>query len=171
MKFLPFLLVMLMLTGCIGDRSDLELYVTTTKSQHVARIPPLKETPKFEHFGYQAELMRSPFVPPSRELTEDVVDATRDCLQPDLKRRKGRLETYALDNLRMRGTLSEDGTVWALIESSDANVYRLGVGEYLGLYYGQIANVTPQYIEIIELIPDGSGCWAERASNLELSGK
>ncbi|MGI2109763.1 pilus assembly protein PilP [Shewanella frigidimarina] len=172
MKFLPLLLSMVfLLSGCIGDRSDLELFVTTTKAQHVARIPPLKQTPKFEHFAYQAELMRSPFVPPSRELTEEVVDTSRDCLQPDLKRRKGRLETYALDNLRMRGTLSEDSTIWALVESSDASVYRMGVGEYLGLYHGRIAKVTPQFIEIIELIPDGSGCWAERASNLELSGK
>ncbi|MGB6135419.1 MAG: pilus assembly protein PilP [Shewanella sp.] len=172
MKLLPLFVIMsFLLTGCIGDRSDLELFVTTTKAQHVARIPPLEETPKFEHFAYQAELMRSPFVPPSRELTEEVIDTSKDCLQPDLKRRKGRLETYALDNLRMRGTLSEDGTIWALVESTDANVYRLGVGEYLGLYHGRIAKVTPQFIEIIELIPDGSGCWAERSSNLELSGK
>ena len=107
MKLLPLYGVMLLLlTGCIGERSDLELFVTTTKAQHVARIPPLKETPKFEHFEYQAELMRSPFVPPSRELTEEVIDTSKDCLQPDLNRRKGRLETYALDNLRMRGTLS-----------------------------------------------------------------
>ncbi|MCW3172754.1 pilus assembly protein PilP [Shewanella subflava] len=174
MKFLPALIgvsLSVILTGCIGDRSDLELFVTTTKAQHVARIPPLVETPRFEHFIYQAELMRSPFIPPSRELTEEVIDTSKDCLQPDLKRRKSRLETYALDNLRMRGTLSEDDEIWALIESADTNVYRMGVGEYLGLYHGRISNVTPQYIEIIELIPDGSGCWAERPSNLELSGK
>lgn len=83
MKKLPLLIVGLMLAGCMGDRSDLELFVTTTKAQHVARVPPLKEPPKFEHFAYQAELMRSPFVPPSRELTEEVVDTTKDCLQPE----------------------------------------------------------------------------------------
>lgn len=171
MKILPLLLVSIFLVGCVGDRSDLELFVTTTKSEHVAHIPPLKEPPKFEHFAYQAELMRSPFVPPSRELTEEVVDTSKDCLKPDFKRRKGRLETYALDNLKMRGTLSEDGFIWALIESSDENVYRLGVGEYLGLYNGKIAKVTPQSVEIIELIPDGSGCWAERSSSMELSGE
>lgn len=171
MKIFPFLIgCLLLLTGCIGERSDLELFVTTTKAQHVARIPPLKEPPKFEHFEYQAELMRSPFVPPSRELTEEVIDTSKDCLQPDLKRRKGRLETYALDSLKMRGTLKENNTIWALIESTDTNVYRLGVGEYLGLYHGRIANVTPQFIEILELIPDGSGCWAERSGKVELTG-
>ncbi|MCG9695352.1 pilus assembly protein PilP [Shewanella sp. Isolate11] len=170
MKKLSLLILSVLVTGCMGDRSDLEQFVTTTKAEHVARIPPLKEPPKFEHFSYQASLMRSPFVPPSRELTEEVVDTTKDCLQPDLKRRKGRLETYALDNLKMRGTLSEDKQIWALIETNDGSVYRLGIGEYLGLYHGKIAKVTPQTIEIIELIPDGTGCWAERMSNMELTG-
>ncbi|MCE9680219.1 pilus assembly protein PilP [Shewanella sp. AS1] len=160
-----------LLTGCMGDRSDLELFITTTKAQHVAHIPPLKEPPKFEHFAYQASLMRSPFVPPSRELTEEVIDTSKDCQQPDLKRRKGRLETYALDNLKMRGTLSEDKRIWALIETNDGSVYRLGVGEYLGLYHGRIAKVSPQTIEIIELIPDGTGCWSERTSSMDLTGK
>ncbi|WP_299798609.1 pilus assembly protein PilP [uncultured Shewanella sp.] len=171
MKLLPLLILSVFLVGCVGDRSDLELFVTTTKAQHVAHIPPLKEPPKFEHFEYQADLMRSPFVPPSRELTEEVIDTSKDCLQPDLKRRKGRLETYALDNLKMRGTLSEVENIWALVETNDGSVYRLGIGEYLGLYHGRIAKVTPQTVEIIELIPDGSGCWTERLSNLELTGK
>ncbi|GGI92443.1 pilus assembly protein PilP [Shewanella gelidii] len=171
MRVIPVLLLSFLLSGCFGDRSDLELFVTTTKAQHIAHIPPLKPSPKFEHFAYQADLMRSPFVPPSRELTAEVVDTTKDCLQPDLKRRKGRLETYALDNLKMRGTLSEMQEVWALVETSDGSVYRMGTGEYLGLYNGRIARVTPQNIEIIELIPDGSGCWTERSSNMELTGE
>ncbi|GIU40554.1 pilus assembly protein PilP [Shewanella sairae] len=165
------IIISLILTGCLGDKSDLELFVTTTKAQHVAHIPPLKETPKFEHFTYQADLMRSPYVPPSRELTEEVIDTTKDCLQPDLKRRKGRLETYALDNLKMRGTLSEKQNIWALLETNDGSVYRLGVGQYLGLYHGKIAEVTQSTVEIIELIPDGSGCWTERFSSMELTGE
>jgi len=40
MKFLPLLALSLFLMGCVGDRSDLELFVTTTKAQHVAHIPP-----------------------------------------------------------------------------------------------------------------------------------
>ncbi|MBV7315628.1 pilus assembly protein PilP [Shewanella sp. NIFS-20-20] len=159
------------LVACSGDRSDLESFVTTTKAQHVAHIPPLKEPPIFEHFDYQAELMRSPFVPPSRELTEEVIDVSKDCLQPDLKRRKGRLETYALDNLKMRGSLKDNDTVWALIQTNDNNVYRMGVGEYLGLFHGKIASITPLNVEILELIPDGAGCWTVRTSNMELTGE
>lgn len=171
MKLLPLLAFSFFLIGCVGERSDLELFVTTTKAQHVAHIPPLKEPPKFEHFAYQAELMRSPFVPPSRELTKEVVDTTKNCLQPDFKHRKGQLESYALDNLKMRGTLSQGGITWALVESNDGSVYRVGSGDYLGLFNGRIAKVTSQSVEVIELIPDGSGCWSERSNNIVLSGE
>ncbi|NRD75677.1 pilus assembly protein PilP [Shewanella sp. VB17] len=171
MKALTFIMCVISLVGCVGDSSDLELFVINTKAQRVADIPPLRQTPKFEHFAYRADAMRSPFVPPSRELTEEVIDTTKNCLQPNLKRRKGRLETYALDNLKMRGTLSEIENIWALVESNDGSVYRLGLGDYLGLYNGRIAKVTPQKIEIIELISDGSGCWTERVSSMELTGE
>ncbi|KFZ36213.1 pilus assembly protein PilP [Shewanella mangrovi] len=171
MRFLPIVLMVFLLGGCIGDRADLVQFVASTKANHVPRIPPLKEPPKFEHFAYQAQSLRSPFVPPARELTEEVVDTSRDCLQPDLKRRKGRLETYALDNLKMRGTLSQGGVIWALIETADSSVYRVGVGDYLGLYHGRIKSISANSIDIGELIPDGSGCWTERNSSLELTGE
>ncbi|MCL1076407.1 pilus assembly protein PilP [Shewanella dokdonensis] len=167
---LPLMLTML-LAGCIGDRADLQQFVASVKQNHVARIPPLKEPPKFEHFQYDADLLRSPFVPPSRELTAEAVDTTKDCRHPDLDRRKERLETYALDNLKMRGTLSDGGVIWALIETTDSNVYRLGVGNYLGLFSGHITKITPSRIELTELIPDGSGCWTERSSSLDLTGE
>ena len=163
------LLAMIAITGCSHDKSDLELFVTTTKAQHAAYIPPLKQSPVFEHYEYQADQVRSPFLPPSRELTEEVVTPKKNCLQPDLKRQKSRLETYALDNLTMRGTLSEGKKHWALIQTSDGNVYRVGRGQYLGLYHGKIVKVSDQYIDIVELIPDGSGCWTERMSTMELT--
>ncbi|MGB0893174.1 MAG: pilus assembly protein PilP [Parashewanella sp.] len=170
MRRFLLMFVLLILVGCSKQKTDLQLFVTTTKAQHVAHIPPLKEPPKFTHYPYQAELMRSPFMPPSRELTEEVIDTDRNCLQPNLSRKKARLETYALDNLKMRGTITQGKHHWALVETSDGNVYRVGVGQYLGLYHGKIVAITSQHIEIIELIPDGSGCWTERMSNMELTG-
>lgn len=158
-----------LLTGCFADRSDLEQFVADTKAKHVAGIPSLQPPPEFQHFSYQAGLLRSPFVPPSRELTEEVVATERDCLRPDVQRRKGQLESYALDNLTMRGTLQQGEDIWALVQSGDGNVYRLGIGDYLGLYHGQIIQISPRNIAITELIPDGAGCWSERASSMELT--
>ncbi len=171
MRFILILLFITFISACGKDRSDLELFVTTTKAQHVSHIPPLQDAPKFEHYAYQAGLMRSPFLPPSRELTEEVIAPKENCLQPNLQRRKSRLETYALDNLKMRGTLSRGKKHWALIETNDGNVFRAGNEYYLGLYHGRITNVTERRIDITELIPDGSGCWTERFSSMELTGK
>ena len=44
----------------------------------------------------------------------------------------------------MRGTLSEADTTWALVETNDGSVYRMGAGEYLGLFNGRISKVTSQ---------------------------
>lgn len=71
----------------------------------------------------------------------------------------------------MRGTLSEVDRIWALLETSDGNIYRIGTGERLGLYHGKIVSVTNQRVDIIELIPDGTGCWNERNSSMELTGE
>jgi type IV pilus assembly protein PilP len=60
---------------------------------------------------------------------------------------------------------------WALVETNDGSVYRMGVGEYLGLFNGRIVKVTSQSVEVIELIPDGSGCWSERSNSIVLSGE
>ncbi|GLS82172.1 pilus assembly protein PilP [Paraferrimonas haliotis] len=159
----------LSLVGCSGDRRDLEDFVASTKASHVPGIKKLEEPPEFEHYAYQAKHLRSPFQPPQRELTEDIIDTSKNCLQPDLSRRKGRLETYAIDNLTMRGTLGDGDKLWGLVETSDASVYRVGAGEYLGLYHGQISAVSRKQIVVNELIPDGTGCWNERQTTLELT--
>ncbi|WP_298775592.1 pilus assembly protein PilP [uncultured Shewanella sp.] len=163
----------LFLNSACSDKTDLELFVQQTKQQHTAHIAPLKATPEFEHFDYSGQGMRSPYVLPVRKLTEEVIDTTKDCLQPELHRQKAHLETYALDNLKMRGTITDphiakEAMIWALIESHDGKVHRLSVGDYLGLYHGKITVITKTNVEIVELIPDGSGCWTHRSSHLTL---
>ena len=170
-KYIFYCCLTLSLLGCNPNKSDLVAFVAEVKSQHISAIPPLKASPRFEHFTYQASLQKSPFVPPSKELTEENIDVTKNCLQPDLNRRKSRQETYGLDNLSMQGTLQEGNKIWALIQSSENTVFRLGSGDNLGRHHGRITQVTESHIEIIELIPDGSGCWTERTSTMELTGE
>ena len=62
----------------------------------------------------------------------------------------------------MRGTLGELGITWALVEASDSTLHRVAVGNYLGLYNGRITDVNQNNVKVIELIPDGAGCWVER---------
>ena len=84
------------------------------------------------------------------------------CLSPDPRRRKQPLEKYSLSDLIMRGTLGELGVTWALVEASDNTLHRVAVGSYVGLYHGRITTVSQDNIKVLELIPDGAGCWVER---------
>jgi type IV pilus assembly protein PilP len=68
----------------------------------------------------------------------------------------------------MRGTLGHADQLWALIEASDQSMHRVGLNDRLGLFHGRVVAVKPDYIEITEFIPDGSGCTVQRNSKLQL---
>lgn len=159
------------LVGCQEEQINLVAFINATKAQHVPSISPLKKPPKFEHFAYQAELLRSPFIVPSRSMREDNINSAKDCLLPDFKRLKGKLENFAIDNLTMRGTLQEKEKIWALIQTTDNSVHRVGIGDFLGLYQGKITKVSLTHIDVMEYVPDGAGCYIERLSKMELAGK
>jgi type IV pilus assembly protein PilP len=122
------------------------------------------------HIPYQSGELRSPFASPIPEAVQENFAQLQDCLSPDPTRQKEPLEKYALDNLKMRGTLGDGRSIWALIEASDKSLHRITQNNYLGLFHGQVMNVSPSQIEILELIPDGSGCWKERTTLLQMAG-
>jgi len=118
-----------------------------------------------------------------------------NCPHPDIYRVRTGLEKMPLDALQMVGVLenqeenkpvSVESTAekpaetvtpppkavvefWGLVASkSDGTIYRVKVGDYLGDKDGKIINITENQIEVVELHPDGSGCWAEKNVNLAL---
>jgi type IV pilus assembly protein PilP len=78
------------------------------------------------------------------------------------------LEKFALGDLVMRGTLGDEGITWALVEASDSTLHRVTEGNYVGLYNGRITEVGSKNVKIIELTPDGAGCWIERETVIDL---
>lgn len=91
------------------------------------------------------------------------------CLSPDPRRRKQPLEKFAISDLTMRGTLGELGVTWGLVEASDATLHRVSVGSYVGFFNGKVTNVNQQQVAVVELIPDGAGCWSERDTVIKMS--
>jgi len=162
MKKLAIIFTVIFLTGCFDDNSDLKEYVAEVQKNTTNYIAPMPEISKFSHYDYAAGTIRSPFVAPKPEAIQEKMQQMSGCLSPDPRRRKQPLEKYALGDLTMRGTLGELGIVWALVEASDATLHRVSVGNYLGLYNGRITEVNENDVKVIELIPDGSGCWVER---------
>ncbi|WP_281559856.1 pilus assembly protein PilP [Thalassomonas sp. RHCl1] len=163
MKYLV-LLLSFMVSGCFDDPSELNAFMAKVHEDTSNQIEPMPAVPKFNHFDYSAQSKRSPFVAPKPEAIQEKLQQMTGCLSPDPRRRKQPLEKYSLADLSMRGTLGELGVTWALVQASDDSLHRVAVGGYMGLFNGRITGVSQESVTLIELIPDGAGCWIERES-------
>ena len=170
MKQAPIVMLtaLLALSGCFSDTTDFQQFMAGAKATTRAQIPPLPPVKDFEHLPYTSSELRSPFSLPSPQAYNQQALHQPGCIQLDHQREKQALEHYAIDNLTMRGTLGHADQLWALIEASDQSMHRIGLNDRLGLFHGRVVAVKPDYIEITEFIPDGSGCTVQRNSKLQL---
>lgn len=159
----------LLLSGCFNDLTEVQQYIAEVKADTRSYVEPLPAVMEFEHFSYRLEDVRNPFIASKSDAVQEKFSQKQNCLQPDPKRPKQPLEKYALDNLTMRGTLGYTGKIWALIEASDKTLHRVTLSNRAGLFHGRIVTVEPDYIQLLELIPDGDGCWKERITLLQMT--
>jgi len=157
-----------LLSGCFDDTSEIKAHMAQVKATTTNYIEPMPEVQPFIHIAYSADDLRSPFVLPEPEAIQQKIQQMAGCLSPDTNRRKQPLEKYALGDLIMRGTLGDASMLWALLEASDLSLHRVSVGNYIGLYNGRITQVSAKTVKIIELAPDGAGCWIEREAMLDI---
>jgi type IV pilus assembly protein PilP len=168
-KFIP-LVVPLLLAGCVNkDMSDLQGFVDEVKSRPAAGIEPIPEIKQVIGFVYTAKNRRDPFTRQEDDAvaTEAVLD---NGIRPDPNRRKEELEVYSLDSLRMVGTLEQDEQTWGLLKTSDGTIHRVAPGNYIGLNDGRITRISEEKIELIELVPTGSG-FLEKEAAVALGGE
>jgi type IV pilus assembly protein PilP len=76
-----------------------------------------------------------------------------------------------LDGLDMVGLIGAEETQVALVMDPQRVVHRVRVGNYLGQSDGRIVAIREDGLEIVELIPDGSGGWLERPARLALDNE
>lgn len=158
------------LAGC-GDRmGDLREYTNQVKARKGGRIEPLPQIKPFETFIYSDQDQRSPFVPQLQALNNNVNKNTSTTgLHPDFNRNREYLEQFPLDGLKMMGTLTVTGTLYALVKDSDNILHRVADGNYMGQNYGKIISITDSEIKLREIVPDGQGGWSERVTTVTLS--
>jgi len=161
-------LTMILVSGCFDDTTEIKAHMEQVKATTTNYIEPMPEVNDFNHIAYSADDLRSPFVLPRPEAIQQKMQQMAGCLSPDTSRRKQPLEKYALSDLMMRGSLGDASTLWALLEASDLSLHRVTVGNYIGLYNGRITQVSAKTVKLIELAPDGSGCWVEREATLSI---
>ena len=160
------LILVLALAGCGGsDTTDIEQFVAEANKTVRGSVEPVPEVKPYQAFAYQAFELPDPFKP--RKLQPKTADGAGG-IKPDLDRPKEALENYPLESLKMVGTLQRDGATYAIVKTSDNNIYRVKAGNYMGQNYGIITGVAENEIKLTEIVQDSAGDWTERVSTINL---
>jgi type IV pilus assembly protein PilP len=151
----------LALASCSGEQhSDLRQFVKDSDNMPRGRIPPLPEVKPYEPFEYAAFDLVDPFLP--RKIASGKPAARKsDDPRLDPNRRKGPLEAFPLENLKMVGTLQQKRENFALILTPDKNLYRVKSGDFMGQNFGRIVEISETSIKLKELVQDSGSDWKE----------
>jgi len=172
-QWLPLVgVIILFIAGCTEPNTqDLRQFVADTKANtRGEEIEPLPEIEPYQPATYTAQGLKDPFELAEFAVVEPPIEEPEVFdygLRPDPNRPREELEKHSLGSLKMVGTIQRDG-LWALIRDPDGVVHRVREDNYLGSNHGRIVAVTEQRIELIEIIPEGSG-WVERDNFLSLT--
>lgn len=168
---LSLLLIPLVLAGCERGTGDLQQWVEQERQRPGQPIDPIPPVAVAEIVAYEAFDRRDPFqrrlsVPELDPETE--MEQVADGLRPDPNRRREFLEGFPLDTLAMVGTLRIDDVDFALIRDNENVIHRVRAGNFMGRHHGEVQRVTPNRVEIRELIQDGRGIWTERRAQIAM---
>ena len=86
---------------------------------------------------------------------------------PDPRRVREPLESVALSNIAMVGSLRQHGRLDALLQAN-GRLYRIAAGQYLGPDHGVVTAISEQAIAYREVARDAGGDWRERRGSLAL---
>lgn len=166
------LISFIFLTACSSDSgtADLEVFVADTTAKPKGKISPLPEFQPYSAFVYGASGLRSPFESPAA-YSEVVSRETSMVSPPDDMRRKEVLERYPLGELSLVGTISkgEDEVLTALVRAVSGSVHVVQIGNYMGKNHGQILNISETQLDLMEVVPNGSGGWISRPHSMGLN--
>ncbi len=162
-RIIVSLLPLSMLAGCGEGFSDLRTFVKESEKSVIRKIEALPQVKPFTPFAYEGFDLPDPFKPRKLAIKQENAGAN----SPDLNRRKEPLEAFSLEQLKMVGTLTQTGVVYALVRA-EKTVYRVKKGNYLGQNFGLIVDITDSEIKLKEIVQDTAGDWAERESVLPL---
>jgi len=146
----------------------LEAYVSEVNSRPSSPVEPVPEFVLYEGFIYGASSSRSPFDMPLIIDSDSAVVLNQN-VEPDLERIPEFLENQSFSELTMVGRITIVGGIFeALIEDGFGEVHRVRVGNHMGRNYGRIQQISDSQLNIIEIVPSGSGGWVERPQTLTL---
>lgn len=115
--------------------------------------------PVVEAVRYASAGLRSPFEAAGARASNR---GPSSLIAPDTRRARGPMESFLLDELQMVGFFATRDGLLALIETPEAELHRIRVGDYLGADHGRVWRVRRTGVDLIEIVPSGAGSWVER---------
>ncbi|TVP92920.1 MAG: pilus assembly protein PilP [Thioalkalivibrio sp.] len=161
--------LVLALTGCQRDTSDLQQYIEEVNARPGGDIEPMPTVEPHEPYLYPGH-ERSPFDSTviARPLEAEPVGIPGD-VDVDFDRPREPLESYPLDSMRMVGSLEQEGVRYALVRTPDRTIQSVTAGNYMGQNFGRITEITPRSIRLVEVVPDAFGGYMERENSIALT--
>ena len=164
------------LGACSGeDHEDLKQWMADNTRDMRGSVPKLPEVKPYEPVPYEMDGTLDPFKPSKIEPESRYkqLAGKGGAFMPDFEAREIRnslLEKYPIESLKMIGFLNVNRKPMAVIQVED-KIKQVKVGDYMGLDFGMVTQVTDTEVQLRELIQDSAGDWTERKSSLYLQSK
>lgn len=171
MRGLTVCFMLFILTACTDTTTDLQIWAQNVKSKPQKGVEPLPEVIPYKAFAYNAAGKRNPFDSSifRPKIGINPKNTSNSGISPDHNRVPEYLESFPLDTLRMVGTIAQEDSTWALIQTPDKTIQRVLSGNYLGQNNGKIIAVNSDEVLLVEIVPDGFGGWEERDATIALT--
>lgn len=124
--------------------------------------PPYVPVPSYAYDGYK---YKSPFLPTS--IAKELTLMAGKRVYPNLSRVRDELESFDLEDLRMKGVMRGNG-VAALVQTPLGEVKQVRIGNYMGKNFGRVIRITDNQIDLLEVVPNGQDGYIERPRTLIL---
>ena len=159
------------LAACSADHDDLAQWMEQQRRELKPAVTPLVPPKKFDPQPYAQAQSVDPFS--AQKLAVALKQEARQpnsLLAGELNRRKEPLEAYPLDSMTMVGSITKQGTRYALLRV-DNLLYQVKAGDYLGQNFGRVSGIDETEIKLREIVQDAAGEWIERPTTLQLQEK
>ena len=159
----------LIMVGCDSRMDAVSEEMANIRNQQPIAIDPAPTPDQVLPYSYDAQQLRSPFLPKSRANELKIMSGKR--VYPNPNRPKQELEEYPIEALNMKGSMRQpNGRIVALLQAPDGEVKQVQMGSYIGMNQGRIIAITPTRIDVMEIVPDGRDGFIERPRSLLLLG-
>ena len=165
---LSVLVALLVLAGCSEGPEDLAAWEAKVRAETKPKLESLTPPKAFDPRNYAVQRQTDPF---STEKLQVALRQEKQQVTPlveaEMKRRRQPLEIFPLDSITMVGSMNKLGQPYALVRA-DKMLYQVKKGDYLGMNFGKITDISETKVSLREIVQDAVGEWIERTSTLEL---